>query len=285
MKTFTFVTLSYNHKEVIAEHLESIKRIVKKYGDGYAVNFILGDDASKDGTTKVVRRWIRENDFFDKVTILDNKENKGLVANYINSVSYVKEGDFKVLAGDDLYGDFDIFRLYEELDNDTLYVTPVTPYGKYVQSKWDNLESDYKLLMYMVKHGKGRSLMRIDDCIPAPGVFMKSSLILDKKALDYMSRFKFCDDYPLFHYLLEYKGVSLHVSGRSYIYYRIGSGMSTDNKSKIRSAYMDDVKKMRKIIGAKAYILPKYINPYRYYLKVMRSASIRDSSLYIEYMN
>ena len=41
MKEFTFAAITYNHSDCIIEHLESLKKLVQKYGREYLNNLII----------------------------------------------------------------------------------------------------------------------------------------------------------------------------------------------------------------------------------------------------
>lgn len=278
MKSFTFVTLSYNHEKEIEEHLESIKQIVEKFAHDIKVSYILCDDCSRDNTVALVTDWIKKNPIFQEVTINRNTENIGTVKNFINAISMVKTEDFKLLAGDDKYGAFNIFKLFDNLKQDIL-ITPVTPFGNVNSSRRKDMEELYRTLMYMHSLGKSSNLLQVFNFIPAPGAFYKLSLVKDVTLIDYLRQFRYIEDYPLFYFLLNIKKIDLVVDNHSYVYYRISSGISTNVTSKLHKEYLKDLEKVRKVIGTKAYILPKYINPYRYYLKYIkiRAAQQKES--------
>lgn len=268
MNSFTFVTLSYNHENQIIEHLESIKNIVSKFGNGIDVFYVLSDDCSKDNTVMVVMSWIKKNPIFRNTIINRNDNNIGTVKNFIKAVSLVKTEDFKLLAGDDVYGFFDIFKLYANF-GDSILITPITPFGKYNKEKCCELESNYRLLMYFEKCGKFIDSLLLTNLIPAPGVFYKRSIFNDKKFIDFLNQFTLIEDYPMWYYLFKIKNKKFIVKNHSYIYYRIGTGVTSKSALK-HPEYLRDYKKIIKIIRPKDEALPKYINPYKYYLKFLR---------------
>lgn len=279
MNTFTFVTLSYNQENEIEQHLESIKRIIVKYGKGISISYILCDDCSKDRTVDVVIDWIKRNPLFQSVKISKNSINIGTVNNYIQAVSMVETEDFKILAGDDMYGFFNIFALYDSL-GDSLLFTPITPFGQAEQRRLKLFENNFRLLMYMYKKGCVANSICFTNLIPAPGVFYKLSLIKDKNLIDFLMQFKYIEDYPLFYYLIQKKHVNVIIDNHSYIYYRLGSGVSTNLSSSIHKDYLQDRKRITMLIKPKLDIMPKYINPYRYYFKLLRVIIGRQKKTY-----
>ena len=88
---FTFLTLSFEQEKYIIQHLESIKYQMVHYGADVKAAYILADDASKDRTVEWARLWLEKNkEIFSDVTILENKENKGIVDNYLRGINAIK---------------------------------------------------------------------------------------------------------------------------------------------------------------------------------------------------
>lgn len=269
MNSFTFVTLSYNQENEIREHLESIMRIIIKYGEGINISYVLCDDCSTDKTVEIVKDWINMNPIFGNVKIEKNDRNIGTVRNYIKAISMVDTEDFKLLAGDDKYGLFNIFQLFDKL-GDSLLCTPVTLFGNVDYNRVKSMESDFRLLMFLNKKGYASDSICVKNLMPAPGVFYKLDLVKDKKLIIFLQQFQYIEDYPLFYYLIHIKNIKMLVDNQSYIYYRVGSGISTNISSSFYNGYLNDQKSIMEIIRPKFDILPKYINPYRYYMKFLR---------------
>ena len=111
MKKFTFGILSYNQEKYILETLESIKYQKIQYGEAIAVSLIITDDASKDGTVQVIKKWIEKNgSYFAETELIANEKNRGTVANFCTILSKVNpEEGLKVIAGDDLIAHKNLF--------------------------------------------------------------------------------------------------------------------------------------------------------------------------------
>ena len=55
--SFAFLVITFNHRDYIVEHLESIKYLVKTYGSDIDVDLIVSDDCSLDNTSLLVDQW------------------------------------------------------------------------------------------------------------------------------------------------------------------------------------------------------------------------------------
>ena len=90
--------LSYNSAKTILETLESVKAQTYKN-----LELIISDDASKDDTVEVCRKWIEENkDRFVRCEILTVPENTGIPANANRRLAASKGVWSKGVAADDL---------------------------------------------------------------------------------------------------------------------------------------------------------------------------------------
>ena len=267
MKEFTFVVIAYNHEKSIQEHLDSIKEIVKRYGQDYDTNLLICDDCSTDMTVKICQKWIETNDsFFSDTNIIVNDRNIGTVKNYINAIKNVSTKDFKVLAGDDVYELFDIYSIYKQY-KDNILITHVKAFGKGVKKEITDVDVTFYILYEMYKKKRIKKLLLINNFIAAPGVFVPGKYLKDKGFLEFLSEYKYIEDYPSWIYLIVYKEVNVVVIDKQYIKYRVGSGISTTSKHNKNNEFLHEDKKIRKQLKIKSHILPKYINPYRYWLK------------------
>lgn len=119
---FTFGVLTYNHKNLILETLESIKYQIETYGQAYEVDLIITDDASKDNTVKSVRKWISANlSLFRDITLIDNSENYGTVHNFNAILNHTKTKYFKIIAGDDVFSSGNLFEKVKKIDDNSLF--------------------------------------------------------------------------------------------------------------------------------------------------------------------
>lgn len=232
-----FVTLSYNQADFIIQHLESIKYVVNKYSKGEKCFFRLFDDASSDATVALVKLWISKNkDLFNHFEINVNESNIGVANNYANALESLTSNRFKILAGDDIYFDQDIFAL---ANNDGIVLTPVIGFeennvfeflGKGNYCEMVAAQTRGKLLQQI------KTMMSFGNCICAPGAFFDKKMLNDK-LFSYIREFRNIDDYPMWIYLLKYElsEDNICVLDVPYIMYRSGSGVSTINSSEKRN--------------------------------------------------
>lgn len=95
MKKFTFGILCYNQQKYVIEHLESIKLLINKYGKDVVCSLVVSDDHSRDNTVSNIKLWVDKNRYlFDKVSIIANKKNLGIVKNYLQLVNAIEDRNF-----------------------------------------------------------------------------------------------------------------------------------------------------------------------------------------------
>ena len=116
MKKFVFGILTYNQEKYILETLESIKYQKIQYGTDIDISLIITDDASKDRTVKVIKAWSEKNrKYFENIDLIANEKNQGTVKNFCTIVKKAGENSLKVIAGDDLISQKNLFAEYEDL--------------------------------------------------------------------------------------------------------------------------------------------------------------------------
>lgn len=92
------VVITYNSSKYILETLESIK--LQSYKK---IELIISDDASRDNTLDITRKWLAENkDRFVNVKLISVKENSGIPANCNRGIKASKGEWIKIIAGDDV---------------------------------------------------------------------------------------------------------------------------------------------------------------------------------------
>lgn len=268
MSEFTFIVTTYNHENFIIEHLESIKNLINLYGKEMEIDLIVADDCSTDNTINILNEWLRENRYlFRNVLIIENKENIGTIKNILNAINNVKTEYFKESAGDDKYYTNNIFELYEP---NVWYISPIIPFGSN-SIKIDTLKTNYKFLLNANTKDKMKKLLRYKCLIPAPGVFLDSSIYREEKLKEFLYNFKLIEDYPTWYYLLNIRKekIIIRVLTKPYVCYRVGSGISTNKDSEIEySNYLEEVKNVNKKVNQKLDKYPKFINPYKYIFKI-----------------
>jgi len=259
---FTFAIITFNHEKYILEHLESIKYQIKMFGRDNVFKLVVSDDCSRDSTILLVKKWVEINrNLFCEVLILASSENQGIVKNYLRAVNNVSKNNFKLLAGDDLYYKNDVTKVIQ--DND-IVLTPVIRFNTEII-----FDIDYNTMFLMKRFDWHfmKTLQRLHNFLHAPGVFIKREIAQDKDLMAFVSQFKWIEDLPKWHYLLNYKNdLKVSLKRQPFVLYRVNSGIT--NKANTR--YIEFKKEDELInnkIDTKTYKYPKYINPYRYYCK------------------
>jgi glycosyltransferase involved in cell wall biosynthesis len=97
--TLSIFCITYNHKEFIAQALESF--LMQKTSFNYEI--VVGDDCSTDGTRDILADF--KNRFPDKITLLLNDTNIGVVPNFIQTFKACKGKYVAVCEGDDFWTD------------------------------------------------------------------------------------------------------------------------------------------------------------------------------------
>lgn len=287
-KEFTFVAFTYNQEKYIIQQMYSIKYQIEHFGNDYDIHFVLCDDASKDRTVELVKRWIEEHrNLFGDVKFVVNKQNVGIVGNCVNALKSVTTSKFKVLAGDDIYFKNDIFQINRDSN---FCISPTLSFSDDLVVK----ESDflyYNILLY--KQHKGcdikkflQEYLKYQDIIAAPGVFYEA-VNGNTGIIDALKGYKFIDDVPTWVYLLSKSDTKVVVSETPFVMYRCDVGVSTN---KNHSKYLDfrkDFIRINKEIYVNRSIKPSILNIYKWknsiYKILSRNVYVKDS--YIKDVN
>lgn len=236
MEEFTFCCFTYNQEKYIIEHLESIKYQIENFGEKYRCKFLLADDASKDNTVELVRKWLIENKkYFSNVRILESKVNNGIVKNFIRALNNINTNRYKILAGDDIYYKNNIFQLEGEF-----CITPVIKFNEEIIHNEDTLrykmmlknkEKIIKFLQYAIKN---------DNYLDAPGIFMEKKLV-DNGLISYLGEYSWIEDLPMWNYLLNNRRLkSITLFKTPYIMYRVEVGISSNKNHLKRSEMLEE---------------------------------------------
>lgn len=283
MKDFSFIVLTYNHDKYIVECLKSIVDLVLNFGDGIDIDLIVADDHSADNTVKVVENWIENNRlYFRSCILLRTSENMGVVRNLLNAIDHCKTVDLKFIGGDDKFiSSMNLFELFDKVvykfNKPQLTITPIVTFG---EGNNEAIEKEYRVRFRVVEDcynsGKLRSNLKNGNIILAPGVFIPKDFLVDKELRKFLLRFRNIEDYPMWYYMIVIKNYDVCVYPKSFVQYRIGSGMSTNKKHTKKSNFNLESKYMNKLLHARNYILPKYINPFRYLSKFLELKAIHE---------
>lgn len=264
IKTFTFLTITYNHEAYIVEHLESILTLIRNYGADIGFQLVLMDDCSSDLTVPIARKWLEQHEAFYHYQIVTRDENVGTVQNVIEGFKRVTTDAFKVLAGDDVFLDENIFDACNNMEQ-RLYISKVVPFGGGSKKTRWFLAQIHDLAKYTESRGRFKDVQRIYNLIAAPGVFFPV-FFLEDGLYSFLEDFYLMEDIPMWYYFLQLKGYDVTVLDTSYVGYRIGQGISSTSTHEKAKSYAADIKKAAYELDMKAYQRSFIINPHMYFV-------------------
>lgn len=262
--------LTYNSAKTVLETLESVKAQTYKN-----IELIISDDASKDGTVEVCRKWIEENkDRFVRCEILTVPENTGIPANANRRIAAAKGEWSKGIAADDLL-------LPDCVENFVNYVKE-NPDAKIIFAKMQRFKEVFKeenfrditdanakcfCETYKTPKEQYNALLLRMRCSPVT-MFAKLEIL---KEIKYDESFKTIEDYPMWLRLTK-AGVKFSYMDKIVAYYRLSqSSISANSFSSLQ-------KTMKFVLTTKdfkmAYIYPN--------LPFLRRMKLRLTYLKIE---
>lgn len=241
---YSFGILCYNHEWCILELLESIKYQIQNYGDNIEVFLYLSDDASQDKTVVIASNWLEENKLlFKKYEIITTEINKGTTNSYSRLLDKIKTEFFKVIAGDDVFSQNDIF---EELKKGKkgeaiAYVPLILKDGKLEIP--ENLL--YNNLIHVNKkrtHGRDLNNMRFGGYFNTPSFFPTRSLI-NEKCIDFMRKFLVFEDDPTWYMLIKTnENLVITFNTQVKVLYRMHSATVSNSENISEKWYNDSIK-------------------------------------------
>lgn len=221
--------LSYNSAKTILETLESIKAQTYKN-----IELIISDDASKDNTVEVCRKWIEENkDRFVRCEILTVPENTGIPANANRRIAAAKGVWSKGVAADDLL-------LPDCIENFVNYAKE-NPQAEIVFARLQRFKENFAPENFLETTDFGaeefcqncdtpqkqyRRLLKGFYC-SAPTMFAKLSVL---KEIKYDEEFKMIEDYPMWLRLTS-TGHRFYFMGKDVAKYRSHESISFNTKN------------------------------------------------------
>lgn len=248
MSEFTFGIVTFNHEQFIIEHLESIKYQILNFGNSFRFTLLIADDCSSDSTVQLANKWIMQNEaLFNDYKIMTAEYNLGIVKNFTRLLKSIRTNCFKVLAGDDMYYKNNIFQLLYE--SDVVLTCPVKFNHLGVIDDDPMLTYKRMLVENDVKNFVAKRLKH-NNCIDAPGVFYKQSL-LDEELFRTINRFSWIEDVPMWVYFFNKDNIKVKVVSDIFILYRMGVGISGNVNHKKRLGFEQDLDKIRDTIFIK----------------------------------
>lgn len=287
-KEFTFVAFTYNQEKYIIQQLYSIKYQIEHYGNDYDIHFLLCDDASKDRTVELVKKWMEEHrDLFVNIKFVVHKQNVGIVGNFLSALKNIDTKKFKILAGDDVYYKNNVFIVNE---NSNFCISPILGFG-------DNLtvnKSDllyYNMLLYKqckcydVKKFL-QECLKYQDIISAPGVFFEFNDCYDDIA-NILTGYKFIEDVQTWTYLLTRSDTKVEIFEIPYVMYRCDVGVSTNKNNSKHEDFIKDYKRINKEVYVNRLLKPSILNPHKWKNSIYKilSRNVYAKNSYVKDVN
>lgn len=117
MKKISIAMITYNHENYIEQ---AVRSVMMQKGN-FEMELIIGNDCSKDNTSKIVNKLTKE--FPNNIKFIDRKENMGVINNLLDVLSYCNGDYVAILEGDDYWlTDHKLQDQIEFLENNPNYV-------------------------------------------------------------------------------------------------------------------------------------------------------------------
>lgn len=282
---FTFGVITYNQEKYILETLESIKYQIQNFGENINFKLVISDDCSKDDTILYVHRWVEKNaNLFVEMKIFTSDTNQGVVRNYEKMLGGINTKYYKVIAGDDLFSNnnlFDYLNLLKDFDIVTYFPFYLTE-GKIYYDK----NRIYKMFInkdrdrdYYLKEIKKGGLFH------TPSTFYNEELYTSE-VKDFVHNFKLFEDDPRWYMFIKVnKNIKIKFILEPLIIYRVhGMSISNSTNTTLARDFSNELNMLRRkyyqdetSIILKIYILLqifsekiklKYFKPINYFIKL-----------------
>lgn len=284
---FTFIVLVYNQEKLILETLESIKYQTQKNAHDYMVDLIIIDDCSKDGSVDVVQQWISNNqEVFRNCNFIVNDTNKGTVINYNLGISLINEGNFKVIAGDDVFGSCNLFECFEDLCDEKIksYFPLYLVDGEIIFDKKRYVTFYYN--KYCKKSKKyNLKAIRKGGYFHTPSTIYTKNLYDNAKCRDLNTRFRLFEDDPTWYSMIKnIDELQVEFSTKTIVLYRMHSASVSNSINpvfleelhRLNQMYLEDVRGIERFVllckdksYTKRVSLYKIINKLLYFYMVL----------------
>lgn len=236
---YQFVTLVYNHEKLIEDHLNSILVQIINFGENKLVKLTLIDDASKDNSVDVIKKWINKNkNLFFEIDLIENKLNLGIKKNYIKSIQYITTSRYKLLGGDDVYLQFsNVFDFMDYAHNKSVVFSPMYINGNFPYSQ--------KLYIHRISYFKNKKiilgqLLKKMNQFSAPGAFISFDIVSSLEYIKYLnySEENF-EDWPSWRYCFVENDYDFEIFRDPIVDYRSSSSrINTIQKNKFSGKFI-----------------------------------------------
>jgi len=228
---YQFITITYNHANLIEEHLESIKLQILNFGVDKIVQLTVIDDCSKDGNSDVISNWIESNkNFFWKTNLIVNETNIGIKSNYLKAIKEIVTPKYKLLGGDDLYIESsDVFNFMDYCSLQDSVFSPHLVQGRKTLGQSLYL---YRLSYYKEHPNFIKLLLKDFNLFNAPGSYVNPKILSSAEYNRYLeSSVEFFEDWPTWRFLFIEKQFTIDFYSKYIVDYRPSSDRISEYNS------------------------------------------------------
>lgn len=206
----SFLAVIYNQKRYVLGMLTSILYQAESFFADWKLQLVIADDASNDGTSEIVDRWITDNrGKFGQIKYVRSDVNRGVCVNITNGIEALEGKYVKMIAGDDLFPVTSIRPVIQELSNADI-VMGLPLYFNVDQDADKILRNHYEK---ETLHIAARSLfessksfkVRIDrSCfVHTSSMAYRTKIIKNKDVVQFIRKFKYMEDYAMLYKIAE----------------------------------------------------------------------------------
>lgn len=230
----SIVVLSYNSNKTIIETLDSI--LIQDYGSQF-IELIIGDDASTDNTQNLIKTWIKRNTSrFFQIKLNLNTKNKGIVSNFNSTSNMVSSTWLKIIAADDLLTHDCLSEFYDFVSKNNNVSCVFCKVEKFTETTSLGIIPKNNYYFKLDANKQFQSLL-VDNFIPAPGSFIKTSLL---RKVGFAEIEMIMEDYPLWLKITN-MNIQLPLLDKTLVKYRIGNSISNSNSKLVNIKLNRDV--------------------------------------------
>ncbi|WP_167369179.1 glycosyltransferase family 2 protein [Phytopseudomonas punonensis] len=160
------VCIVYNHEKYIRDALDGFLR----QDTSFAVEFIVADDCSSDGTMDVINEY--RDKFNGRLKVVRNESNLGFMKNLINALDMASGKYIAICEGDDYWVDPE--KLSVQVNKmDALSSVDLSFHSSYIKYEFGD-----KVDSLFCKRAHGDCVFGIEDIIDSAGSFMPTASML-----------------------------------------------------------------------------------------------------------
>jgi hypothetical protein len=234
---YQFVTITFNHADLIEEHLESIKLQILNFGVNKIVQLTIIDDCSDDKNVEVISDWLERNEeiFWEKKLIV-NEVNLGIKSNFMKATNEIVTPKYKLLGGDDMYNKTtNVFSFMDYCSNYQCVFSPMLILGRMTTGQRLYI---YRLSFFLKNKHLLQLVLKDMNIFSAPGSYVSPAILNSDEYLNYLNlAAEDYEDWPTWRYLFIEANKSLNFYDKFVVDYRPSSSrkldIHSDNKKKV----------------------------------------------------